>query len=162
MFLLSIHLGLFRLSCSFFLMIPRPPRSTRTDTLFPYTTLFRSDADLSDAGEAELFAWFAICGPLPGIPVADRARAECSHHGGLCLRRRTPEQHHLSGPDDTDVSTGRVCVARRGRSDRQAAGAERPAHLDHWRRWPESRNQCALLRHNRHAFHAYRAPTTDT
>src|SRR3546814_8217784 len=29
----------------FFLMIPRPPRSTRTDTLFPYTTLFRSIAD---------------------------------------------------------------------------------------------------------------------
>src|SRR3546814_9002396 len=26
-------------------MIPRPPRSTRTDTLFPYTTLFRSDVD---------------------------------------------------------------------------------------------------------------------
>src|SRR3546814_11423569 len=29
----------------FFLMIRRPPRSTRTDTLFPYTTLFRSGAD---------------------------------------------------------------------------------------------------------------------
>src|SRR3546814_3524226 len=28
----------------FFLMIRRPPRSTRTDTLFPYTTLFRSSA----------------------------------------------------------------------------------------------------------------------
>src|SRR3546814_11295978 len=28
----------------FFLMIRRPPRSTRTDTLFPYTTLFRSRA----------------------------------------------------------------------------------------------------------------------
>src|SRR3546814_11596846 len=28
----------------FFLMIRRPPRSTRTDTLFPYTTLFRSHA----------------------------------------------------------------------------------------------------------------------
>src|SRR3546814_1545607 len=28
--------------CVFFLMIRRPPRSTRTDTLFPYTTLFRS------------------------------------------------------------------------------------------------------------------------
>src|SRR3546814_5568080 len=26
----------------FFLMLRRPPRSTRTDTLFPYTTLFRS------------------------------------------------------------------------------------------------------------------------
>src|SRR3546814_875522 len=32
-----------RLVLFFFLMIRRPPRSTRTDTLFPYTTLFRSD-----------------------------------------------------------------------------------------------------------------------
>src|SRR3546814_13769450 len=30
------------ISIFFFLMIRRPPRSTRTDTLFPYTTLFRS------------------------------------------------------------------------------------------------------------------------
>src|SRR3546814_11682939 len=29
----------------FFLMIRRPPGSTRTDTLFPYTTLFRSGDD---------------------------------------------------------------------------------------------------------------------
>src|SRR3546814_9683153 len=32
----------------FFLMIRRPPRSTRTDTLFPYTTLFRSRWSLPD------------------------------------------------------------------------------------------------------------------
>src|SRR3546814_18241000 len=32
----------FHLFFFFFLMIRRPPRSTRTDTLFPYTTLFRS------------------------------------------------------------------------------------------------------------------------
>src|SRR3546814_12710919 len=30
------------LCCFYFLMIRRPPRSTRTDTRFPYTTLFRS------------------------------------------------------------------------------------------------------------------------
>src|SRR3546814_3613964 len=43
----------------FFLMIRRPPRSTRTDTLFPYTTLFRSlyrvinyDGALTDNGLA--------------------------------------------------------------------------------------------------------------
>src|SRR3546814_2937152 len=37
-----------------FLMIWRPPRSTRTDTLFPYTTLFRSgpDAKLPGTGAA--------------------------------------------------------------------------------------------------------------
>src|SRR3546814_4657806 len=29
----------------FFVMIRRPPKSTRTDTLFPYTTLFRSDQE---------------------------------------------------------------------------------------------------------------------
>src|SRR3546814_20812829 len=33
----------------FFLMIRRPPRSTRTDTLFPYTTLFRSEGVQVDA-----------------------------------------------------------------------------------------------------------------
>src|SRR3546814_19250696 len=33
----------------FFLMIRRPPRSTLTDTLFPYTTLFRSVFSLDDA-----------------------------------------------------------------------------------------------------------------
>src|SRR3546814_13454863 len=33
---------LFIVLLFFFLMIRRPPRSTRTDTLFPYTTLFRS------------------------------------------------------------------------------------------------------------------------
>src|SRR3546814_9648806 len=32
----------------FFLMIRRPPRSTRTDTLFPYTTLFRSGVGTDD------------------------------------------------------------------------------------------------------------------
>src|SRR3546814_2785700 len=30
-------------------MIRRPPRSTRTDTLFPYTTLFRSPCRLGDS-----------------------------------------------------------------------------------------------------------------
>src|SRR3546814_16996272 len=36
----------------FFLMIRRPPRSTRTDTLFPYTTLFRSWSTASPAGRS--------------------------------------------------------------------------------------------------------------
>src|SRR3546814_8248037 len=39
MTMLSVILVIF-----FFLTIRRPPRSTRTDTLFPYTTLFRSAA----------------------------------------------------------------------------------------------------------------------
>src|SRR3546814_11066457 len=44
-FTLVFRVYIHRCSCCsffFFLMIRRPPRSTRTDTLFPYTTLFRS------------------------------------------------------------------------------------------------------------------------
>src|SRR3546814_15316790 len=40
---LCILLPLYHITLLFFLMIRRPPRSTRPDTLFPYTTLFRSD-----------------------------------------------------------------------------------------------------------------------
>src|SRR3546814_2593644 len=34
-------------------MIRRPPRSTRTDTLFPYTTLFRSEGGAHDLGRVD-------------------------------------------------------------------------------------------------------------
>src|SRR3546814_5534603 len=37
-------------------MIRRPPRSTRTDTLFPYTTLFRSGLEAARAGLEAAFA----------------------------------------------------------------------------------------------------------
>src|SRR3546814_16776693 len=60
--------------CIVFLMIRRPPRSTRTDTLFPYTTLFRSvrvlagdrGLDQRRIGDGERDAFCAL--------VADRAR----------------------------------------------------------------------------------------
>src|SRR3546814_13311847 len=42
---------------SFFLMIPRPPRSTRTDTLFPYTTLFRSAKVERIAPDKVMVSW---------------------------------------------------------------------------------------------------------
>src|SRR3546814_5012239 len=50
-------------------MIRRPPRSTRTDTLFPYTTLFRSLADLLVGTGEELLGEFAH---LDSCDVVDR------------------------------------------------------------------------------------------
>src|SRR3546814_9937463 len=38
-------------------MIRRPPRSTRTDTLFPYTTLFRSSASWSLMRKQKNYCW---------------------------------------------------------------------------------------------------------
>src|SRR3546814_20307771 len=37
-------------------MIPRPPRTTRTDTLFPYTTLFRSDEAMEPEASTKILA----------------------------------------------------------------------------------------------------------
>src|SRR3546814_9940487 len=48
-------------------MIRRPPRSTRTDTLFPYTTLFRSACPQGSADRPyRLLAHPALCGNLAG------------------------------------------------------------------------------------------------
>src|SRR3546814_14710171 len=57
MYLCVLYLGhLFVCLFVFFLMIRRPPRSTRTDTLFPYTTLFRSTAPTSSTNSAPIAA----------------------------------------------------------------------------------------------------------
>src|SRR3546814_18382585 len=66
---------MINLSLFFFLMIRRPPRSTRTDTLFPYTTLFRS-ADvatlLAVSGTIELLSWWLRQSrPLPIADIVD-------------------------------------------------------------------------------------------
>src|SRR3546814_5677292 len=52
--LLVIHVSMF-----FFLLIRRPPRSTRTDTRFPYTTLFRSVLGPNGAGKSTLIKTIA-------------------------------------------------------------------------------------------------------
>src|SRR3546814_1309829 len=53
----------------FFLMLRRPPRSTRTDTLFPYTTLFRSGRSLDEGVDAR--AELGPVGPYGAlIPLA--------------------------------------------------------------------------------------------
>src|SRR3546814_3763641 len=62
--------------CCFFYVIRRPPRSTRTDTLVPYTTLFRSDAP-AGCGEPQLVDRIGeavrglVLGPVPMHVVAD-------------------------------------------------------------------------------------------
>src|SRR3546814_12108235 len=70
------------------LMIRRPPRSTRTDTLFPYTTLFRS-----------AFRAFLACRihrVRHGASTTHRQRTECAsdriHEGSLCERPGAPDR----------------------------------------------------------------------
>src|SRR3546814_4138461 len=84
-------------------MIRRPPRSTRTDTLFPYTTLFRSGAGphpahlrcrIDQAGGGRPGAHG--CRAMPGTQGAG---AECGRRRRAragCLRRRSRSEEHTS------------------------------------------------------------------
>src|SRR3546814_1430311 len=80
-------------------MIRRPPRSTRTDKLFPYTTLFRSLHD--QRAEARLRD------RLPAIPALPHHR----HGGGL--------DPHVDGHDDAaagdDLAALQADLLRAGR-----------------------------------------------
>src|SRR3546814_3867820 len=68
-------------------MIRRPPRSTRTDTLFPYTTLFRSTFTmLGNAldGRGIHKDWMPLSAMDPDMARAAIAGEDakfCSHHG---------------------------------------------------------------------------------
>src|SRR3546814_1068980 len=120
---MPVSLFTMRLSV-FFVMIRRPPRSTRTDTLLPYTTLFRSCAR---ADRAERAAGDTACGSNRGPTThrerrasadscADRSASPRSEehtselqslmrisYAAFCLKKKTPPsseadhaQHHTS------------------------------------------------------------------
>src|SRR3546814_1655851 len=72
-------------------MIRRPPRSTRTDTLFPYTTLFRSQSCATDSA----FPSFAACRP----PAANgRGRVAPAGHHRTRRAHCSGRQRRLVGP----------------------------------------------------------------
>src|SRR3546814_19460193 len=103
-------------------MIRRPPRSTRTDTLFPYTTLFRSWSEEAGSEQIELCAAVHLAlhelqpGDLPfGLSVRPRlgqGRAAGGSIGGDAF------------PERTDQAAGGV-LAPRGQVIRTAV----PQHL---------------------------------
>src|SRR3546814_12747227 len=82
-------------------MILRPPRSTRTDTLFPYTTLFRSGSGAiagHDGGKAEL---------IGEVDAERRGKA------GKAAEGHTIEQHEPPG----------ICILERMQIGAQRLGS---------------------------------------
>src|SRR3546814_19713074 len=91
---------IFCVSCCiffFFLMIRRPPRSTRTDTLFPYTTLFRSQAESVSAETVamrklrRIIEWLLKFGT-----VCPREGGDPSPTGSRWRRREMRSEEHTS------------------------------------------------------------------
>src|SRR3546814_12078090 len=90
-FLFSSRIISFVLCVFFFLMIRRPPRSTRTDTLFPYTTLFRSQLPKWRSQGTLARHWKESLTPSP--PLARIRRAISSP---AIIRKRLKRQAFLS------------------------------------------------------------------
>src|SRR3546814_9004596 len=125
----------------FFLMIRRPPRSTRTDTLFPYTTLFRSRRHRAqrfatgEPGERVV----AIVEPagkrrFRRQPVVDR------HEQALCLladgRAQVVERFEFAvypaaAMKEQDARAVRVKFCRKIFIDGDGAGAARDRSEEH-------------------------------
>src|SRR3546814_12232921 len=89
----------------FFLMIRRPPRSTRTDTLFPYTTLFRSSRSLHRVART-------------GAQLLYRRTR---------LYRCTPARRTAAGVEVRPESLSRCCAVARIGADFRDRSPRRPA-----------------------------------
>src|SRR3546814_19766210 len=97
-----------------FLMIRRPPRSTRTDTLFPYTTLFRSALGLRGGDDFDL-------PPVEAETLVDRANLRL---GRLRVRQEDADGAAL---DDRGSDAGVLDVRQRlrGEDDAHVSFAQR-------------------------------------
>src|SRR3546814_16646746 len=114
-------------------MIRRPPRSTRTDTLFPYTTLFRSPEEPAAVSAAPL----RIAGRKMLAYVAGADRAEngigqrMQPHIGIrmafqsaVVRHGDPAEHDMVSRSEA-VAVEAVADAHVGRPEHPAPGAAR-------------------------------------
>src|SRR3546814_19411428 len=133
---LFLYYGLYRDLHFLFLMLRRPPRSTRTDTFFPYTTLFKSAANGGG-----------------GVELGDVSRqlAAIGRHAG---RRALFNLHGAYSKDTRGRYVPRVCCGRlerdvgseaeRGRMPHgnvyrsKCADAQAPANVG---RRPDGRNK---------------------
>src|SRR3546814_264486 len=112
-------------------MILPPPRATRTDTLFPYTTLFRSWVSSIDVG------WVSSIDPAFGYGCrgsagADQVRRPLGNHDRRCVGVAGRQRRHHRGVDHAQpidaahpqlrVDNRRVIAAHAARADRVVDG----------------------------------------
>src|SRR3546814_5042169 len=94
-------------------MIRRPPRSTRTDTLFPYTTLFRSHQDMENPMDANVKQVMQDCSKgsdedgmrFPEVIGRLMAAGVERYHADLCRAEKT---YYLPNGESHIVPSARI------------------------------------------------------
>src|SRR3546814_17090918 len=114
--------SLTRLGCFvlFFLMIRRPPISTRTDTLFPYTTLFRS---LPTSRRASCTG----CGPCRST------RPRC---WSVVASRARSEEHTSELQSLMRISSAVFCLKKKTKTnniEHEDTTSQKPTHMTHYK-----------------------------
>src|SRR3546814_13123235 len=118
----------------FFLMIRRPPRSTRTDTLFPYTTLFRSSPWSPDRTMAQACALSRCITPLRRSRHTGRRsfhmRGLVDPGGLVCFRAplRPAVGHAPSRRRPARAAPGAAVARQNGRASGRARGCPYVLH----------------------------------
>src|SRR3546814_7590594 len=114
----------------FFLIIRRPPRSTRTDTLFPYTTLFRSVRPWLAAADAVVAPLLLARGVqnklLEAMAMARPVVASAAAATGIDAE---PGEHLLVA-DGTDKMADAVCALFDDRPGAVAMGDRKSTRLN--------------------------------
>src|SRR3546814_10808219 len=100
-------------------MIRRPPRSTRTDTLFPYTTLFRSSSASSRP----------IRSPLSTASRSPRDRTAASR-SGCAPRARRSEEHTSELQSLMRISYAVFCLKKKTNKTDKHLQRQYDAHED--------------------------------
>src|SRR3546814_13250610 len=93
-------------------MVPRPPRSTRTDTLFPYTTLFRSGrAELPARGVVALGAEIVAEAAVELFVEPGRIGLVISDEAGFAFVRGKDDDAGMGPGRSEERRVGKECVS---------------------------------------------------
>src|SRR3546814_1546882 len=114
----------------FFLMIRRPPRSTRTDTLFPYTTLFRSEEKNLCVRLDCRFPRFIVA-RVDTCRFDTEFREQCIRQPAAGAEQRPPGDYVISGLKLTQQRRRHSRHAARGAARRLSPFQQRDALLQH-------------------------------
>src|SRR3546814_7016753 len=112
-------------------MIRRPPRSTRTDTLCPYTTLFRSCRDRIRSFGGYAPHWKAILrvsaasvathqsAPHVRVSPSYAKTADLAHHHGDPARSQRSEEHTSELQSLMRISYAVFCLKKKTKTHKQ-------------------------------------------